>query len=59
MASDQIFGRFRIADDDILYTKTINIQENSKFVKETDPDAFINMIRTESLSGRFYQRPND
>ena len=28
-------------------------------VKETDPTAFVNMIRTESLSGRFYQRPND
>lgn len=28
-------------------------------VKETDPHAFVNMIRTESLSGRFYQRPND
>lgn len=28
-------------------------------VKETDPNAFVNMIRTESLSGRFYQRPND
>ena len=28
-------------------------------VRETDPTAFVNMIRTESLSGRFYQRPND
>lgn len=28
-------------------------------VRETDPDAFVNMIKTESLSGRFYQRPND
>lgn len=28
-------------------------------VKKTDPQAFVNMIRTESLSGRFYQRPND
>lgn len=28
-------------------------------VRETDPGAFVNMIRTESLSGRFYQRPND
>ncbi len=30
-----------------------------KRVRETDPKAFVNMIRTESLSGRFYQRPND
>lgn len=28
-------------------------------VREADPAAFVNMIRTESLSGRFYQRPND
>lgn len=28
-------------------------------VRETDPMAFVNMIRTENLSGRFYQRPND
>ena len=28
-------------------------------VREIDPSAFVNMIRTESLSGRFYQRPND
>lgn len=30
-----------------------------KCVRRTDPGAFVNMIRTESLSGRFYQRPND
>ena len=30
-----------------------------KHVRETDPEAFVNMIRTDSLSGRFYQRPND
>lgn len=28
-------------------------------VRETDPQAFVNMIRTENLAGRFYQRPND
>ena len=28
-------------------------------IKEVDEHAFVNMIRTESLSGRFYQRPND
>lgn len=27
--------------------------------READPQAFVNMIRTESLSGRFYQKPND
>lgn len=28
-------------------------------VKETDPEAFVNVIRTEQLSGRFYQRPTE
>ena len=28
-------------------------------VKETDPEAFVNVIRTEQLSGRFYQKPTD
>lgn len=28
-------------------------------VRETDPKAFINAIRTEQLSGRFYQKPAD
>ncbi len=28
-------------------------------VKETDPKAFVNAIRTEQLAGRFYQKPAD
>ena len=28
-------------------------------VKEADPEAFINAIRTEQLSGRFYQKPTE
>lgn len=28
-------------------------------VKETDPEAFVNVIRTEQLSGRFYQKPTE
>ena len=30
-----------------------------RLVRETDAHAFINIIRTEQLSGKFYQRPND
>lgn len=46
---------------DILYS-VVGRDEVRKIlnrVKEIDPGAFVNMIRTESLSGRFYQRPND
>jgi uncharacterized membrane-anchored protein YitT (DUF2179 family) len=28
-------------------------------IKKIDPGAFINVIRTEQLNGRFYQRPKD
>lgn len=28
-------------------------------VKSTDPEAFVNVIRTDSVTGKFYQRPND
>ena len=28
-------------------------------VKEADPAAFVNALRTEELSGRFYQRPTE
>jgi uncharacterized membrane-anchored protein YitT (DUF2179 family) len=28
-------------------------------IKKIDPDAFINVIRTEQLNGRFYQPPKD
>ena len=28
-------------------------------VREVDPQAFINLIRTQQLSGRFYQKPHD
>lgn len=30
-----------------------------KVVKETDPKAFINSVKTEQISGRFYQKPTD
>lgn len=28
-------------------------------IKEIDPDAFINVLKTKQVNGRFYQRPND
>ena len=54
-------GCYRKKECNILYSVVgrDEVRHVLKFVKETDPDAFINMIRTESLSGRFYQRPND
>ena len=30
-----------------------------KAIKEADPHAFVNVMKTEQLSGRFYQKPTD
>ena len=30
-----------------------------KAVKEADPNAFINVLKTERLFGHFYYKPND
>lgn len=54
-------GCYMKRECDILYS-VVGRDEVRKVlnrVRETDPAAFVNMIRTESLSGRFYQRPND
>lgn len=54
-------GCYMKKECDILYS-VVGRDEVRKVlnrVRETDPAAFVNMIRTESLSGRFYQRPND
>ena len=31
----------------------------TKEIREIDPKAFINVIKTEQVNGRFYRRPND
>ncbi|MCI9336267.1 MAG: YitT family protein [Lachnospiraceae bacterium] len=54
-------GCYMKQECDILYS-VVGRDEVRKVlnrVRETDPAAFVNMIRTESLAGRFYQRPND
>lgn len=35
------------------------VKKAIRIVRETDPEAFINVIKTDQLDGRFYQRPND
>ena len=46
---------------DIIYSVVgrDEVRKVLNHVRAVDPVAFVNMIRTESLSGRFYQRPND
>ena len=35
------------------------VKEITKQIHKIDPQAFINVIRTDQISGKFYQKPND
>ncbi|MCM1174124.1 MAG: YitT family protein [Blautia sp.] len=54
-------GSYAHCERNIVYS--VVSREESKTVihsvKETDDSAFVNALRTEELSGRFYQRPNE
>ncbi|MBD5493340.1 MAG: YitT family protein [Lachnospiraceae bacterium] len=54
-------GSYAHQERDIVYS--IVSKEESKevihAVREADPEAFINAIRTDELSGRFYQKPTE
>ncbi|MCM1264343.1 MAG: YitT family protein [Butyrivibrio sp.] len=54
-------GSYEHQERDIVYS-VVSKEEGKaviKAVKEADPEAFVNAIRTEELSGRFYQRPTE
>ena len=54
-------GCYSKQECDVLYSVVGRDEVNKVMntVRKTDPQAFVNMIRTENLAGRFYQRPND
>ena len=54
-------GLYQQAERSMLYSVVSRAEARTlvKKVREADPGAFVNSIRTQSLSGRFYQRPND
>lgn len=54
-------GLYRQEERAMVYTVVSRQEAQSliRKVQEADPAAFVNSIRTQSLSGRFYQRPND
>jgi len=54
-------GLYRGVTRNMIYS-VVSSEEVDKIVKEIrdiDPHAFINVWKTEQLSGRFYKRPND
>lgn len=54
-------GSFELQERNVVYS-VVSRAESKKVVQEVkklDPNAFINVIRTDELSGRFYQKPAD
>ena len=55
------FGSFDKNNRTMLYS-VVTASEVKKLIpviKTIDPDAFVNVLKTEQLNGRFYQRPKD
>jgi uncharacterized membrane-anchored protein YitT (DUF2179 family) len=54
-------GSYEHRERNIVYS-VVSGEESKKVlaaVKEADPTAFVNVIKTQELSGRFYQRPTE
>lgn len=54
-------GCYKGAERKMLYT-VVSSQESTKLIKEikkVDPSAFINLLETKELLGKFFSRPND
>jgi uncharacterized membrane-anchored protein YitT (DUF2179 family) len=54
-------GRYEMAERMMLYSVVSAMEVNGLVaaIKKVDPNAFINVIKTEQLNGRFFQRPKD
>jgi uncharacterized membrane-anchored protein YitT (DUF2179 family) len=54
-------GRYQMAERVMLYSVVSAGDVNGLVtaIRKIDPGAFINVIKTEQLNGRFYQRPKD
>lgn len=54
-------GSFAHSSRSLVYSVVSSAESGKviKVVKETDPRAFVNLVKTEQISGRFYQKPTD
>ena len=54
-------GCFAGAERNMVYSvvSSEEVDMIMKEIKEVDPKAFVNVIKTEQVNGRFYRRPND
>ncbi|MDR0411766.1 MAG: YitT family protein [Treponema sp.] len=54
-------GMFRNSEKTMLYS-VVSANEDERLttaIKQIDPDAFINILRTDHIQGRFYKHPKD
>jgi uncharacterized membrane-anchored protein YitT (DUF2179 family) len=54
-------GKYRMVERTMLYS-VVSANEDTALVaeiKKVDPDAFINVLKTEQIKGRFYKPPKD
>lgn len=54
-------GSYAHCERNVVYSVVSSAETKRvvRAVKEVDPQAFINTVRTEQLAGRFYQKPNE
>jgi uncharacterized membrane-anchored protein YitT (DUF2179 family) len=54
-------GMYRMAEKTLLYSVVAANEDASltAAIKKIDPDAFINILKTEQIKGRFYKPPKD
>ncbi|MDR0707518.1 MAG: YitT family protein [Treponema sp.] len=54
-------GMYRMAEKTLLYSVVAANEDASltTAIKKVDPDAFINILKTEQIKGRFYKPPKD
>ncbi len=57
----KVLGAYQGKQRTMLYTviSSPELKQVLKALKETDPQAFVNVVRTERVTGRFYIKPND
>ena len=54
-------GPYEHTERQVVYSVVFSAESKKvrKVVKEADPNAFINVVKTERLFGHFYYKPND
>ncbi len=57
----KVVGTYQGVERTMIYTviSSPELKKVLKVIRETDPQAFVNVLRTERVTGRFYIKPND